>query len=113
MQGKVVGTVEGVRIDSYSQSGRVSSLTILGTKGEYTVTKENTRTFFNGSNDGSLKSRMYQFVPYSGSNTPNVSIKPGTSSTGKATIITSDGTVEMDLEGLWIETEVTYRSKGS
>lgn len=106
--GKDVGTVEGVRIDSYSQSGRVNSLTILGTKGEYTVTKENTRTFFNGSNDGSLKSRMYQFVPYSGSNTPNISIKPGTSSTGKATIITSDGTVEMDLEGLWIETEVTY-----
>lgn len=107
--GKNIGTVEGVRIDEYSQSGRVNSLTILGTKGEYTVTKENTRTFFSGTNDGSLKSRMYQFTPYT--ETPgsggNITIKPGTSS-NEVTLLTSEGSVKLDLEGLWMETEDTY-----
>lgn len=107
--GKNIGTVEGVRIDEYSQSGRVNSLTILGTKGEYTVTKENTRTFFSGTNDGSLKSRMYQFTPYT--QTPgsggNITIKPGTSSS-EVTLLTSEGSVKLDLEGLWMETEDTY-----
>ena len=107
--GKNIGTIEGVRIDEYSQSGRVNSLTILGTKGEYTVTKENTRTFFSGTNDGSLKSRMYQFTPYT--QTPgsggNITIKPGTSSS-EVTLLTSEGSVKLDLEGLWMETEDTY-----
>ncbi len=107
--GKNIGTVEGVRIDEYSQSGRVNSLTILGTKGEYTVTKENTRTFFSGTNDGSLKSRMYQFTPYT--QTPgsggNITIKPGTGSS-EVTLLTSEGSVKLDLEGLWMETEDTY-----
>ena len=108
--GKDIGTVEGVRIDEYSQSGRVNSLTILGTKGEYTVTKENTRTFFSGTNDGSLKSHMYQFTPYT--TTPgsgNITIKPGSGSgNGEVTLLTSEGTIKLDLEGLWIETDETY-----
>ena len=107
--GKDIGTVEGVRIDEYSQSGRVNSLTILGTKGEYTVTKENTRTFFSGTNEGSLKSRMYQFTPYT--ETPgsgeDITIKPGTGSS-EVTLLTSEGSVKLDLEGLWMETEDTY-----
>lgn len=107
--GENIGTVEGVRIDEYSQSGRVNSLTILGTKGEYTVTKENTRTFFSGTNEGSLKSRMYQFTPYT--QTPgsggNITIKPGTGSS-EVTLLTSEGSVKLDLEGLWMETEDTY-----
>lgn len=107
--GKNIGTVEGVRINEYSQSGRVNSLTILGTKGEYTVTNENTRTFFSGTNEGSLMSRMYQFTPYTqvpGSN-ENVTIKPG-ANTAKVTVLTSDGSVELGLKDLWMETEDNY-----
>ncbi|MEG0580346.1 MAG: SpoIID/LytB domain-containing protein, partial [Niameybacter sp.] len=55
--GKNIGKVEGIRIESFTSSGRVKDLTILGTKGEYTVSKEDTRTFFGASNEGSLKSR--------------------------------------------------------
>ncbi|MEG0319173.1 SpoIID/LytB domain-containing protein [Niameybacter sp.] len=108
--GKNIGSVESVRIGSYSQSGRVNELTILGTAGEYTVTKENTRTFFGGSNDGSLKSRKYQFTPYNGVSIPDVTIKPGTggNNTDEVAILTSQGMVQLELEGLWMESEETY-----
>lgn len=110
-QGKNIGTVEGLRIESYTASGRVKELTILGTKGEYTVSKENIRTFFSGSNEGSLKSRMFKFTPYENVSQNIVTTKPGSStstSSGKVTIMTSDNIVELDLDGLWIESDVDF-----
>lgn len=107
--GKNIGTVKGVRINDYSQSGRVNSLTILGSSGEYTVTNENTRTFFSGTNEGSLKSRMYQFIPYTQEpgSSGTIITKPETSQTS-VTVLTSEGSVDLDLEGLWIETDTAY-----
>lgn len=105
-QGKNIGRVEGLRIESYTASGRVKELTILGTKGEYTVSKENIRTFFSGSNEGSLKSRMFKFTPYDNVAQNPAITKPGISnntSSGKVTIMTGDDMVELDLNGLWIE----------
>ncbi len=110
-QGQNIGTVKGVRIEGYTTSGRVKALTILGTNGEYTVKNEATRTFFSGSNEGSLKSRMYKFTPYDEGNqvTPPVIQKPSQpESSNKVNILTSDGAVTLDLEGLWIESDATF-----
>lgn len=110
-QGQNIGTVKGVRIEGYTTSGRAKALTILGTNGEYTVKNEATRTFFSGSNEGSLKSRMYKFTPYDEGNqvTPPVIQKPSQpESSNKVNILTSDGAVTLDLEGLWIESDATF-----
>lgn len=60
-KGAKIGTVEGVEIASRTSSGRVGELNILGTSGTYSLTGENVRTFFSGSNEGSLRSRMFNF----------------------------------------------------
>lgn len=110
-QGKNIGKVEGLRIESYTASGRVKDLTILGTKGEYTVSKEDTRTFFSGSNEGSLKSRMYKFTPYDNVSQNPGTLKPGSSNSsasGKVTVMTENDIVELDLDSLWIESDESF-----
>lgn len=110
-QGKNIGTVKGLRIEGHTASGRVKELTILGTNGDYTVSKEATRTFFSGSNDGSLKSRMYKFTPYNHTNqvVPPTIQKPSYNKpSNEISIMTAEGMVTLELEGLWIESDEAF-----
>jgi stage II sporulation protein D len=54
-----IGTVTGVSVTRTSDLGRVQELTIHGTAGNKTYTKEGIRTFFSGSKGGSLSSRYF------------------------------------------------------
>ncbi|WP_058486106.1 SpoIID/LytB domain-containing protein [Defluviitalea phaphyphila] len=56
--GKDIGEVLDIQIESYTSSGRVKELKIIGSRGEETLTKENIRTFFK-SNGMNLESRMF------------------------------------------------------
>ncbi len=54
-----IGTVQNVKIQEITQSGRVNKLVITGTTGEKVLVKEEIRTFFSLSQGGSLESRMF------------------------------------------------------
>jgi stage II sporulation protein D len=54
-----IGTVTSVSITRTSDLGRVQELTIQGTAGTETYTKEGIRTFFSGTKGGSLDSRYF------------------------------------------------------
>lgn len=56
--GVKIGNASSIKIDSYTDGGRVYALTILGTSGSKTLQKEEIRTFFNPS----LESRMFEIV---------------------------------------------------
>lgn len=58
--GAQIGNAKGMRINSYTPAGRVKELEIIGTSGRYKVTRENIRTFFRSTRDGSLRSRMFE-----------------------------------------------------
>lgn len=58
-----IGHATGIEIMSRTASGRVDKLKIIGSNGEHVISNENTRTFFNGTSGGSLRSRMYGFSP--------------------------------------------------
>lgn len=70
--GKNIGEVLDIQIESYTSGGRVMTLKIIGTKGTETFTKESVRTFFK-SNGVSLPSRMFEIVK-DGGNTSSGSI---------------------------------------
>ena len=109
-QGQNIGKVEGIRIEGYTTSGRVKALTILGTDGEYTVKNEATRTFFSGTNEGSLKSRMYKLTPYDKGiqdGFPSMEQPPQIENSNEAYIMSSSNSTILDLDGLWIESETT------
>ncbi len=53
-----IGDITNIKISDLNNN-RVNKLTIVGTKGTYTLEKENIRTFFNFSKEGSLKSRNF------------------------------------------------------
>ncbi len=57
-----IGTAKGVQIISRTLSGRVNEMNIIGSTGIYSLTKENVRTFFSGTKEGSLKSRLFNLV---------------------------------------------------
>lgn len=59
-----IGTPIGVQIVSRTPGGRVQELKILGTQGDHTVKNESVRTFFSGTNEGSLKSRLFSFQAF-------------------------------------------------
>ncbi|HOQ16068.1 MAG TPA: SpoIID/LytB domain-containing protein [Defluviitaleaceae bacterium] len=59
--GKDIGKILDIQIGSYSTGGRVMELTIIGSNGSVTLTKESIRSFF--KKDGaSLDSRKFQLV---------------------------------------------------
>lgn len=61
---KGIGKVTGVSIDSRNPSGYVSSLTVSGTNGSVTVTKDPIRSVFKSA--ASLKSRMFNISTVGG-----------------------------------------------
>ena len=60
-QGINIGDLQGVEITARTPSGRVQLLTFRGTSSSYEVKNETVRTFFSGTNEGSLKSRLFSF----------------------------------------------------
>lgn len=100
-----IGRVEGMQIVEWTPSGRVRELRILGSKGYHTLTKEMPRTFFHKASGGSLKSTMYKFTPYDGSE------EWGSGSSGgnnlgqvkEVFILSSTGAVVTELDGLRAE----------
>lgn len=58
-QGIQIGTAQGLKINGYTPAGRVMELEIIGSLGSHKITKENIRTFFASTNEGSLRSRMF------------------------------------------------------
>ncbi len=83
-QGVNIGSVTAVKIVSRTNSGRVEKLTIQGTRGSHTLTKEKIRFFFSSANCGSLPSRLFSF---------NKSIHTNGISGLKAETVTGDFTI--------------------
>jgi len=71
-----IGQAVSVTIAAVSVYGHVDKLTVTGTDGTVTLEKEEVRTFFSGSADGTLESRLFgigeQFLP----NIPQTTVKP-------------------------------------
>lgn len=57
-----IGRATGLRINGYTPAGRVNQLEIIGTDGTHKVDRENIRTFFTYTTEGSLRSRMFTIV---------------------------------------------------
>ncbi|MBR2736195.1 MAG: SpoIID/LytB domain-containing protein [Firmicutes bacterium] len=106
-----VGTVTSVSVDRYNESGYAASLTVRGSKGSVTKTKEGIRSAF------SLKSRNFTFSTSGGklSNVqrPSTQLQDNTlycalSSAGQRllgntlSVISADGVSEVKLNGLKI-----------
>ncbi|MBQ1274706.1 MAG: SpoIID/LytB domain-containing protein [Cellulosilyticum sp.] len=61
-RGANIGTAQGIEIVSRTSSGRVQEMRILGSSGNYTVSKEDIRSFFSSTKGGSLKSRLFSLT---------------------------------------------------
>ena len=82
---------QGVQVLSRTSSGRVNEMNIIGTKGNYTLTRENIRTFFSGTKEGSLKSRLFNLVgaTNSGEQTPQM-----------VSVLSASGLVDMPAQDM-------------
>ncbi len=58
-RGQNIGVPLDIVIDDISSGGRVNSITIVGTEGQYTTTKESIRSFFSYGGQPSLPSRLF------------------------------------------------------
>lgn len=67
-----IGTPTAISIDEVSSNGRINKLTIIGTTGSHTLTKESIRTFFSYNGQPSLQSRLFNIVGNYGSNVENI-----------------------------------------
>lgn len=107
-RGQNIGTPTDIRIDEVSNGGRVNKITILGTNGEYSTTKESIRSFFSINGQPSLPSRLFT-ITSTGSdsgNTGNIGstnslyVSNGTTNESidisKATVATADGTQKLN-----------------
>ena len=86
-----IGMAQGVQVLSRTSSGRVNEMNIIGTKGNYTLTRENIRTFFSGTKEGSLKSRLFNLVgaTNSGEQTPQM-----------VSVLSASGLVDMPAQDM-------------
>jgi len=103
-QGINIGSAKGIKITSRTSSGRAQEMKILGTNGEYTLSAEKIRTFFSGTNEGSLKSRLFSF---NGSINTGVSSNAGNYVTGatgsdKVTVLSAYGMTEVNASDLML-----------
>ncbi|MGL4738881.1 MAG: SpoIID/LytB domain-containing protein [Cellulosilyticaceae bacterium] len=100
-KGGNIGTVIGVKLVSRTPSGRVDHMEILGTNGNYSVKNEDVRTFFGSTNEGSLKSRMFQFTPYN-SDGGQISASGQT-----CHVVSAEGVYEVAVDGITMTDGVT------
>lgn len=77
-----VGKVMNMEITEVGAYGRVQEITITGTSGTKVLTKEETRTLFSGTSQGSLASRMFTI---NGEGSIGVDYSPSASSSGNGT----------------------------
>ena len=54
-----IGQAKGLQINGYTPAGRVKELEIIGTLGSHKIEREAIRTFFSGTSQGSLRSRLF------------------------------------------------------
>lgn len=93
-----IGTIKNMEITSVGAYGRVQAVTITGSSGTKVLTKEETRTIFNGTTEGSLKSRMYTINGKGGANITS------TTTTKSATVSAQNNTsvTKINLENSYI-----------
>ncbi|MGL4362540.1 MAG: SpoIID/LytB domain-containing protein [Cellulosilyticaceae bacterium] len=94
-----IGKAIGLEIVDWTPSGRVKQLNILGSDGEYSLSREMPRTFFHASKGGSLKSTMYKFTPYTDGE--DVTSKPEVPNVEKTElyVLDKDGQKRISIEG--------------
>jgi stage II sporulation protein D len=89
-----IGNLEGVEIAERTPSGRVQIMILIGTRSSYTVSNEEVRTFFSGTNEGSLKSRLFSFSGFLG--TPAV----GQAGSGLISVMSGEDMLQKDMSTL-------------
>ena len=96
-----IGNIKNVEITSVGAYGRVQAITITGSGGTKVLTKEETRTIFSGTTEGSLKSRMYTINGKGGANITNTT---STTTTKSATVSVqnSASVTKINLENSYI-----------
>lgn len=96
-----IGTIKNVEITSVGAYGRVQAVTITGSSGTKVLTKEETRTIFSGTTEGSLKSRLYTINGKGGANITNTT---STTTTTNATVSVqnSASVTKINLENSYI-----------
>jgi stage II sporulation protein D len=89
-QGINIGNLQGAEITSRTPSGRVQTLTLLGTSGSHILKNETVRSFFSSTKEGSLKSRLFSFSNFIGT--------PAQSASGMTvSIMSADNFVQKDI----------------
>jgi len=88
--GANIGTATGMEITKV-ENERVQTLVVHGTSGDLTLTKEETRTFFSGSAQGSLQSRNYTIANGTG----------GTDTPTNVAVYSADGVTMVPITGLF------------
>ncbi len=94
-----IGKAQGIQIVSRTSTGRVQEISVLGTNGNYTVKGETIRSFFGGSNEGSLKSRLFSF-----SGTINSGSTNALATNNEVTLISANGKDTMPSKNLMVMT---------
>lgn len=96
-----IGTIKSVEITSVGVYGRVQALTITGSSGTKVLTKEDTRTIFSGTTEGSLKSRLYTI---NGKGGANITSTTNTTTTTNSTVSVQNGgsVTKIKLENSYI-----------
>lgn len=91
-QGINIGNLQGVEITSRTPSGRVQIFTFIGKNGSYALKNETIRTFFSGTKEGSLKSRLFSF-----SNSNFIGTPSAAASSTSVSIMSADDLVQKDF----------------
>ncbi|MGL4799164.1 MAG: SpoIID/LytB domain-containing protein [Cellulosilyticaceae bacterium] len=106
-----IGRARGMEILSFTSSGRVKELRIIGSEGDHILTKEMPRTFFHAASGGSLKSTLYQFTPYTGNEQWEDDEDSNSGTSLEEVYVQSSGKKEqVALDGLYAEGEKTLAS---
>jgi len=74
-----IGKAIGLKINAYTPAGRVSEMEIVGTAGIHKLVRENIRTFFTYTKEGSIRSRMFTIengITSSQPSTPSQTLGP-------------------------------------
>ncbi|MEA5084534.1 MAG: SpoIID/LytB domain-containing protein [Lachnospiraceae bacterium] len=93
-----VGNIKNVEITSVGAYGRVQAITITGNSGTKVLTKEETRTIFSGTAEGSLKSRLYTINGKGGVNITNST----TTANSTVSVQNSDSVTKINLENSYV-----------
>lgn len=114
--GAHIGKAKGIEILSRTPSGRVKEMNIIGTEGLYPLTLEKVRTFFSATQNGSLKSRLFEIqdavtdrtdVPTT--NTVTLLSASGLQNKTASSLYVTNGQelIEVSPNKLWIQTATT------